>query len=546
MRRHIAFGVLFCSILCVLAAMMGVAGATATDSSVEQVKGEFTDGRSAEGSIQTNNETRIAVFLNGTRLPAGGERTTGDKPNLRVSVSAPTTIEAISVRIDGTTRRTYFPNATSFSKPMTLNTRGGKHALTIIVESTTTASYNATLIRDAAAPRIQFDSPFTTNVPESPPDEYVTRTSQVVMGGSLYDRSDIEYIEFRPKYYTGSGSDERFETRRTVRIEDPGTQFNETVRLIYFAQQKRITNLIQIRVADTYGHIRTYSINFDILDNRQPTVDVQKLTPVFEHGAVEVTFTVQDAVGIENVLLQSNSVEKAGNNYLYRRPAATTAPAPRELTFTERIRVVDSSGRIEIAVEDRAGNTNRYVERFNSSELIRPKIRINRSTYRSSERTVSVTGAVYDGQVSSVRVETVAADGKVIESQTVFGGGIKTSVPIDATVSTSPSFEAVVVRAVDSSGVEHTQRLSIAGIKGVGAEGSRPSPRSETQTPSEETMVPTTTTSQPPTMTTSTTSAAATGSIVDSILSLPVFKIMGVVIALAAVSAYAVYKLTRV
>jgi len=77
-------------------------------------------------------------------------------------------------------------------------------------------------------------------------------------------------------------------------------------------------------------------------------------------------------------------------------------------------------------------------------------------------RHVDVTGTVADGRVTRVVIESVAPDGTVVDSRTIYDGTPTSHVAVEGRVAAADGETTVVIRAVDVDGRDHRASVTLA------------------------------------------------------------------------------------
>lgn len=420
------------------------------------------------GDIGANNtETTISITVAGERVRDGGEILTSDGPRLDVSVTAPTRIRLVTVRIDGETYRSYVPNATATNQSTTLDVGHGAHDVKTVVRTENRArTHEFVLTEDSSPPRVAFRDPFATGgddtVSVGVPDEITVDSSRVRFAGTIADRSNVTRVEIeRESYYRhGRGGEVEYDQNRRV-LTDVNGSFEQPLELVYTENEPipvsptgESTNYIEISVRDEFGQSRTYEFDVAVSDDDGPTVTVTDTSIEYGNATATVTFDVTDEVGIRTAGVTGEP---------FSLFVLDPARQPRQATFTHTFSVDSRSEVVRFAATD-AGRTATVVEReFDRSELIAPRIGFNTNRTTAVRRdTVRVVGTVAEGAISRVRVETVAPDGRVIDIKTAHAGRIAQTVAVNETLETSIYPSRVRIRAVDAQGEEHVRSITLS------------------------------------------------------------------------------------
>lgn len=462
------FPVIAC--LFVVAAGIPAVGAAHPDQAIEHSEQATEHEMRADAHVNNQQSTspNISVTVAGTQLPAGGELTTTNNPQLHLDVAGDAPIEIISIRIDGETRRSYVPNASSFTEQTTLNLDSGTHELSIVVRTTAgTTTYSATVIEDSAAPLLTFESPISAGFIgengsyEQLNNSYTLNRSSVELNAKIHDQSEVSRVIIEQRYsYQYGGSPE--DSTTLIEITEPNDTISQQLR--FGPVQPDVgsgVNTLRIELRDEYGHIREYETQIRVEDDAPPNISVLEHHPVATRSAVRINATAQDRVGLASVGYRAGPENGSGQQYLYTERQPTKQAVSRVVTPT--VEVLDGTKNITLIATDHAGNTAMQETSVNYTELVTPKIRFNQSRSGSvGPRTIQAAGEVYDGQISRVRVETLTPDGDTIDINSVYSGGVTEAVSFEEHLDAESYPAAVRVRVLDTTGTEHTKTIELS------------------------------------------------------------------------------------
>jgi hypothetical protein len=110
-----------------------------------------------------------------------------------------------------------------------------------------------------------------------------------------------------------------------------------------------------------------------------------------------------------------------------------------------------------------------------------PTVTVDESATRVRGGDVDVVGAVADGRVTTVTVESVAPDGTVVDRVTVYDGDATERVAVRGRVAAAAGETTVVIRAVDVDGRDY--RASLTLLTPVAAPGTDASTATSAVTP---------------------------------------------------------------
>lgn len=134
----------------------------------------------------------VTVRVGDTTVSGGGSITATENPQVTVEVSAESTVDSVSVCVDGEPRRTFSPESNSVSRTFALEPTDGRHDLTVVASASGTTSRSGMVIKDSTGPRVSFTEPFTTSRSGSPNDVVTVDWGNVTLAGGLHDLSGVE------------------------------------------------------------------------------------------------------------------------------------------------------------------------------------------------------------------------------------------------------------------------------------------------------------------------------------------------------------------
>lgn len=443
-------------------------------------------------------ETRIHVSINNRELKNGSQTTIGKDPRMSMRIHTNGSIDSIILRTDGKTIRTYSPNSTNFSTTTTLELRDGGHHITVIATGDTTTVYSATIIKDAIAPRINFEEPFVTTGLQPPEQNYTLNTSNITLRGQLTDRSAVRRVIIEHRYeYTFSGI--QTERSRYV-IDDPGESFAQQLTLGPNKQnQTNGTNFMSIETLDTNNNRRVYTFTLNISDNRPPNIEILEATPMYGQSVVSLKVRVTDNVGVSAFGQRLGSGNETGfrsyysenDIYQQRRKYETTLELPASL----------SRDGITLSATDLAGNNETINYSLAYAEFVTPKITINTTATQSLDgQTARVVGTIEQGLFSRVEIEARSSDGTLSDIVAVQTGGKDSRIRFNEMLQVDSYPVSVMIRVQDVSGTEHIRDYQIT--RTDLQQSPQPTPEVPTKTTSTRTQPTTTeTTDDTPTLT---------------------------------------------
>jgi len=467
----------------VLAVMSGSTGAAPVATAV----GAGTSSMQVEA--EGTSEPQISVAVADRPVIDGGSITTGDDPALSIRAEAKSPIEVVSVRVDGETHRTFVPNVTAFEETMTLDIAAGERTLQVVVEtSQSTTTYTATVTEDSVPPLMTFDSPFTTggqnaSIYESPNANYTLNTSRVRVMGTLHDHSSVEKAIIETRYR--SQSDAEFGSRNRTVIEDPGSSISQVVR---FGPSEHSLgtgeNQLRVSLTDAFGQTRQYEVDIFINDTDQPTIEIVNQTAVRTQSAIKIRAHVTDRVSLRSVGFRIGPAD--GNGLKHTLSPKPPGNRPLKHNFTAVVPVDDGTGNITIVADDGTGNDTTRQVTVNRTELVTPRMQLSANVIDNADSDqIRVSGRVYDGRIAGVAVESINPDGTVADLEQVYGGGVTTSVIVQRRLRVSNYPARVQLRAMDSTGREHTRTIQLSPNRSASSTQRTPNGSTSTETSTE-------------------------------------------------------------
>lgn len=424
-------------------------------------------------------QVTVDVAVDGTPIRDGETVTVTDDPALTIDVAGSESIESVTVRVDGEVRESFAPNATTFHERITLDLTDGTHTVTVAVEPGA-HSLTATVRKDSRAPLVTFTSPFeSTGRP--PTGEVAIERGDATLAADLDDLSGVREVRIERVYeWRFAGRSRR--SLETYRIENPGDNVSQP---ILFGLGR---NELRVEAVDVHGHRRTHEITVWVLDDRPPTIDLDRFERIGDR--LHVAGTVSDEVKVSDL---SYLVGRSAQRAFVLNPTSSGPDRARvNARFEFTAPVTDATESITLVAADVAGNTRRWEVPLDYREHLAPTVTVDESATRVRDGGVDVVGSVTDGQVTRVVVESIGPDGTVVDRLTVYDGAATSGVEVRGRVVAAAGETTVVIRAVDADGRDHRASVTLA---------------TPTATPAE---TPTVTATTVPTRTTTPTPTTAT------------------------------------
>ncbi|WP_182022423.1 hypothetical protein [Haloquadratum walsbyi] len=465
--------------------MVGTPGPMITEPGVSHIDHSPTLGQTSSISSDEAHIEQLAVTVDGKHVDSGGTITTADDPQLVFNITSQSQLSLISLRIDGGVYRSYTPNTTSYSQSLTLELQPGSHQVVLVTKTPTDVSeYDLRIIEDSFPPTMEFSKPISVSG-ASLENSYEIDRSRIRIAGTVHDRSDVTKITIKHTYrYTHA--EERKSGHSETIIRNPNESISWPVHLIPPQQTSTATNRITIMLYDKFDQIRQYEFRLDVSDEAQPEINITDVEVLYPISEVRVEFSVKDVVGIRSVRTTRTEDSDQGRNLLL---ALNPTKQPITAEFTHRFELSENASPATIVAEDASGQEEVVTREFNYSALLSPEIRINsQQTQFDTERQLRAVGTISDGKIERVRVETVAANGTVLDIQTVHDDTVVSRVMMDETLRTGTDVYPirVRVRALDATGTEHINSTTLS-QPAIQTQAETASPQSPTEQRTDQT-----------------------------------------------------------
>lgn len=399
-------------------------------------------------ALPAAGQVSLDVAVDGTPMRDGETITVTDEPVLAIDVEGDEPIESVTVRVDGEVRRTFEPNATAVSERLTLALDDGDHTLTVEAEPGT-RRLTATIRKDSRAPLVTFTSPFrSTGTP--PTGEVAIDRGATTLAADLDDLSGVREVRIERVYeWRFAGRSRR--SLETYRIENPGDNVSQP---ILFGLGR---NDLRVEAIDVHGHRRTHEITVWVLDERAPTIEVDRFERTGD--TLHVAGTVSDEVKVSDL---SYLVGRSAQRTFVLNPTSSGPDRARvSARFEFAARVTDATESVTLVATDVAGNVRRWQVPLDAEGNLAPAFTIDESATRVRGGGVDVVGSVTGGQVTRVVIESVGADGTVVDRRTVYEGAATDDVPVRTRVRAADGATTVVIHAVDGGGQRHRASVTL-------------------------------------------------------------------------------------
>jgi hypothetical protein len=412
-------------------------------------------------AAQPAESPTITISADADPLAPGEVHHTPTDPLVRVQVSADTPVSLVEVRIDGTTRHAFEPSSERVDRSVSLDLETGRHRLTVVARGDGAATREATLVKDDAAPTVNYSAPFdpeaSSDDPATPPATELTVTrGNVSVDGTLADLSGVTVVRVDHAYDYRAVSGTEREGRRQYLLASPGDAFAQSLSLTPGS------NTITVRAEDAVGNVRTHEFTVAVDDGTAPTLSITDVEWVSE-TRLHVEGRATDRVQVGAVWLESG--DSSGDEGVERHPLVFpqgTAPDRdrRNVTVDTTVYHPPGTDYVVLGANDTAGNERTW--NYSLSRFLAPNVTVDGArTGYVDDRTVAVGGRVADGQVRAVSVETVdPATGRIVDIRPVDCGpdGAFTT-----RLGAVPDRTVVRVRVRDASGAEHLTNATVTG-----------------------------------------------------------------------------------
>lgn len=396
----------------------------------------------------------VSVSVDGEEVTDGSTVETESDPELDVSVEANETIEFVEVRVDGDSRERYSPDAESFSETLTLELDNGEHDVEVVANAEQTTTLEMTILKDSGRPFIEYTNPFETPGRGPPPATTTVSDAQVDLAGDLFDDTGVETIQIERTFEYRYAEQET--SREFYELEDPGDSFSQELFL------GDGDNEITARYTDRLGNIRRHEFTLIVQDTADPTVD---LSVPGETTSEEITIegTVSDNVKVQTLTLRANENT--------RTLVGETSPEPDRdrlsVDFQTNVTLLEGENTITVEATDNSENTiTREFDVVYNRQIV-PDIVIDceQTGFESGE--IAVRGSVENGEIRSVRLETVATESEeIVDITSIYEGGQTDQVTVEETLGVAAGETRVRLVVTDSQDDQHDQSFLVNPVNG--------------------------------------------------------------------------------
>jgi hypothetical protein len=389
------------------------------------------------GPATAQTAPTIDATVDGEPLVDGGELVVMADPTVNVSVSSNATIDLIEIRVDGEIRHSYRPQSRSFDRRVDLDLDPNENAVEVIARGDGVTSFETTLTKHTAAPRVSYSSPFSTSVLGGPDNETNVSGGQVTLAGTLHTASDVERIRIeRTHVYNVSNQTTRTD-RELHRISDPGDSFSQDLLL------GNGTNEIVARYTDSNGRTNEDSFRLVVDDATDPVVTLDAPNESYT-DSVRVRGTVRDETKLHRVAINRTS----NNASRVLLTGSDPEPDPERLSyeFDATIDLYDDNddNEFRLVAEDSAGNVQERT--FTVEYDPTPRVSVTENATNATAETVRVAGNVSEARINRVTLESIdTRSGERLDIARVYEAGAPTTttVEFDRTLAAVPD-ETVV------------------------------------------------------------------------------------------------------
>ncbi|AXG08936.1 hypothetical protein [Haloplanus rubicundus] len=390
----------------------------------------------------------LDVTVDGTPIRDGGSITVTEDPELGVDVGGDESIESVTIRVDGETRASFEPNTTALSERLTLDLTDGNHTVSVAV-APGNRTLTATVRKDSTGPIVTVTSPFESAV-AAPTGQVAIDHGAATLAADLDDPSGVREVRIERVYEWRFGGQSR-RSVETYRIENPGDNVSQP---ILFGHHR---NELRIEAVDVHGQRRTYDVVVWVIDEDRPRIALDRVER--SGGRLRVAGTVSDGTKVDSLSYRVG--RSAQRTYVLNptSPEPTRSRVDADFEFTAR--VGDDAAAVTVVATDVVGNTLLWAVPLDYRGSAAPTMTVDESATRAREGGVEVVGSVVGGWVTTVVVESVDAEGAVVDAVTVYDGAATDDVQVRDRVGAARGATTVVIRAVDVSGESHRASVTL-------------------------------------------------------------------------------------
>jgi hypothetical protein len=426
-------------------------------------------------------EPTVSVSVDGQAVSDGETVRTDSDPTVDIEASADSSIELVEVRVNGEIRESYEPASESFSESTTLDLDNGEQDVRIIVNAEETSTFDATILRDGAAPLIEYTSPFRTPDKAPPPDTTTVGDANVTLAGNIDDHTGAETIEIRRVFeYRYGGTSEQ--SVATHELQDSGESFEQE---LFLGDGE---NDIRVRYTDEMGNVRVHEFTLTMDDNEAPTVE---LSAPERTGAPQVR--IRGAVS-DNVKLQTVEVQRPDGTTFQPLTERSPAPNPARLSvdINEEVELSEGPNEFRVEATDNAGNSHSESITVVYDRQIEPRITLDADRTGFEDGQLRVRGRVDRGEIRRVVAQSSDPDSEdVIDIQEAYAGDTTSRVDIDQTLAVGDGETRIRIIVTDSNDNQidetftvdaSTESVSLDGSSGGSTPAQTPTPATESDT----------------------------------------------------------------
>lgn len=399
--------------------------------------------------------TEVSVTVGEQDLATETPITVTDQPRARIKVTGDAPVEAVSVRVNGTTQHVLDPDGASVSRRVDLDLEQGPNRVTVVVEADSVQTASGVVRLDTTRPRIAYTSPFSTSRLAAPPDRTTVDGANVTLAGDLSDVSRVKRVRVEWVYtYRFAGQSRR--SARTYRLDDPGERFAQPL-LLGLGE-----NEVTVTAVDVHGHTRTHTFTLDVDDTERPRIELETVERD-ENGTVRLAGRVTDNVKLDALAVSTS--DASGERFLVNPTDLEPESSRTSRSFATTVSVGSRTDQVLLRATDVAGNTRELRVPVDYTDQVEPTITIDAAGTRFDDDTVTVQAAVHDGEITSVQVETVGPTGQPVDLETVHSGSTTDRVAVATELAAADGETTVRIRVRDTSGAEQVRAVTRASLR---------------------------------------------------------------------------------
>ena len=379
----------------------------------------------------TAQATTTNVTVDGEPLANSGERVVLEDPTANITVESADPIDLIEIRVNGEIRNSYHPDTRSFEQAVSLTLNPNENTIEVITRGDSLNTFQTTLTKNTAAPRVRYTSPFSTTVLGGPKNETNISSGQVTLAGNLYTISEVDRIQIERTYVGKINGGDNQTTRELYDITDPGDSFSQDLLL------GTGSNEIVARYTDINGRTNTDSFELIVDDATDPIITLNAPDESYTSSA-RIRGEIRDETKLDRVAINRTS------NNASQILLTSSSPKPDRDRLSYTLDTIldlynnNDHNEFRLVAEDAAGNVQEQT--FTVKYDPTPQVILTENTINATTETVRVVGNVSEAQISQVTLETIdTQSGERLDITRVYDAGLTTTaVEFDQRLTVAP------------------------------------------------------------------------------------------------------------